>query len=346
MAAGAGRVCGGGVAATIGQLLEGQGDLYDWVNRPLLSLAALKAAVEADICGGLAEGPMTGDQLAARAGVPADRLARIARFLAAEGVIDLLPDGRFAANARTRRLQELTAMILVQSRGSEVAPFLHESFQRGVSAYEARFGEPVFAHFAAQPRLAAAFAGMMEFLTRRVEEFVFTRHEFRPFDLAVDVGGSHGRLLLGLLARHGNARGILFDLPGTVAQVGDAVRASPAGDRVTLVGGDFFQSVPSGDLYLLKMILHDWDDEQCVAILRSVRAAMAPGGRVAVIEHVLPDQPTPSRAYFMDIAMMVWSTGRERHLAQFDALFTAAGLRRDRITYSEGGQSVIEAVAV
>jgi ketosteroid isomerase-like protein len=330
---------------TVGDLLDHRDDLYDFVNRAILTLSALKAVVDADLCAHLGEEPVSVEALAERCGVPLDRMRRLVAYLLAEGVVEQ-GKGGVLATARSRRLLELAPVVLVQSKSAEVGPFLHEGGLRGISAYEARFGKPVFAHLAEQPNLAESFARMMDYLTRRVERFVFTRHVFRPFRVAVDVGGSHGRLLLELLARHPESRGIVFDLPDTAARVAAGVRASPVGDRAEVVGGDFFVSVPAADLYLLKMILHDWDDQESIVILRRIREAIAPDGRIAVIDHLLPEVPAPDRGYLMDIAMMVWASGRERRLSEFEQLFAAAGFRLDRVTTNTAGPSVIEAVPV
>ena len=128
--------------------------------------------------------------------------------------------------------------------------------------------------------------------------------------------------------------------------VGDAVGKAEHGDRVEIIGDNFFEAVPAGDLYLLKMILHDWNDDECVTILKRIREAIRPGGRVAVIDYVLPETPRHHSGMAMDIAMLVWATGRERKLSEFKALFDAAGFVFDRITENPLGQSVVEAVAV
>jgi hypothetical protein len=229
--------------------------------------------------------------------------------------------------------------------GLEAGFLLDAALRSGVTSYEYRFGKPVFEHLRAHPETAVIFASFMAYLTKLVEDFVFTNHDFRAFDLAVDVGGSHGGLLLGLLARHPAARGIVFDLPEVTELVTDQICSAEHGDRVDVVGGDFFDSLPPADLYLVKMILHDWNDDDCISILRSIRAAIVPGGRVSVIEHLLPETPRPHPANAMDIAMLVWASGRERRLSEFGSLFDASGFRVDRVTENPLGQSVIEAIA-
>jgi hypothetical protein len=330
---------------TIGQRLDVPGSFFGWIHHAVLSLAVLKAVIESDLCGQLAAGSATVEELAGRCGLPADKLRRFVYFLAAEEIVALSPDGTVVPTARTAKLREAAPIVIIQSRSAEVGPYLREACLNGVSAYEMRFGQPVFDHLPDQPAMAAYFSEFMAFLSRRVEQFVFSQHEFRPFELAVDVGGSHGGLLRGLLALHPRARGVLFDLPGTAAQVSAAVRAAPEGDRIDVVGGNFFEAVPAGDLYLLKMVLHDWDDADCVAILKQVRAAIRPQGRIAVIEFLLPEVPAPTGVHVMDVAMMIWATGRERRLSEFEALFAAAGFRLDRVTENPNGQSVIEAAA-
>jgi hypothetical protein len=331
---------------TIGDRLDVPGGLFHWLDHAGHSLAVVKLAAETKLCHHLADGPVTIAELAIRCGLPADKLRRLVYFLAAEQVLELLPDGRVAGTPRSERLRQEGSVTLIASRSCEVGPFLREACVRGVSAYEAHFGKPVFAHFPEDPTVAAAFVELMGIFTRRIEEFISTHHEFRPFERAVDVGGSHGGLLMAVLAKHPQAKGVLFDLPETVTHVASTVRTSEHGKRIELIGGDFFEAVPAGDLYLIKMILHDWNDDECIAILKSVRAAIAPGGRVAVIDYLLPEVPAPTGAHLMDIAMMIWATGRERRLSEFEGLFARSGFRLDRVTENPEGQSVVEAVPV
>lgn len=141
-------------------------------------------------------------------------------------------------------------------------------------------------------------------------------------------------------------QGVVFDR----ADVADRLAAEIAGtsltERMTAVGGDFFVFVPVADLYLLKFILHDWDDESCATILRRCRESMLPGGRVTIIEMLIPEHDPPSTLTLMDLSMLAVVGGRERSLAEYDALLTKAGLRRSAVWSSDSPQSVIEAVAV
>lgn len=169
-------------------------------------------------------------------------------------------------------------------------------------------------------------------------------YDFTPYGTVVDVGGSLGTLLGAILGASGSSRGILFDLP----HVADEARAHLASlglaERVECVGGDFFDEVPGGgDAYVLSQILHDWSDEQCVAILRSCRRAIADGGRLLVVELVIPDGDEPSFGKWLDLHMMVCVTGKERTEAEFRALLAAAGFDLIRVVPTAAGPCVIEA---
>jgi hypothetical protein len=329
---------------TLGQYLDEPNEFFWWLNNSIASIVTLKAAVSSGLIEAIGDDPTGLDELSAACGIPADKLERLVRFLAAEEVVTLLPDNRVAHTSRSRALPSVKSALVCSAMGFEAGVALDKALQKGVTSYEHRFGKPVFEHLGEHPDTAVVFASFMAYLTSLVEDFVFTHHDFKSFDLAVDVGGSHGGLLLNLLARHPAARGIVFDLPDVAEMVEDQVRSAEHGDRVDVVGGDFFQYLPSADLYLLKMILHDWNDEQCHSILECIRAAIVPGGRISVIEHVLPETPRPHPGNSMDIAMLVWATGRERRLSEFGALFEASGFRLDRVTENPIGQCVIEAV--
>ena len=332
---------------TIGQLLDSRDEFFNWINSVSTALVALNAIVESGMLAGLGEEPATPEVLSAQTGIPADKLDRLLDFLVAHEIVEHLPDGRIARTPRVDAMEDAASSIQCVMIGSMAGGAqLYPALQQGKTPYELAHGKPVFAHLGANPELAAIFVDFMGFMTRRVEDFVFSQHEFEPFEVAMDVGGSHGGLLLSLLAHYPGTRGILFDLPEVAAQVADGVKAAPEGDRVEVVGGSFFEEVPQADLYLIKMILHDWDDAECVKILKTIRKAIPPGGRIAVIDYLLPEVPAPTEGLSLDLAMMIWDTGQERKLSEFEALFDASGFKLDRVSENPHGQSVIEAAPV
>ncbi len=163
--------------------------------------------------------------------------------------------------------------------------------------------------------------------------------------LAVDVGGATGSLLHLLQLANPTLRGIIFDRPNIVDDAVAHTALRGLAERTDVVGGDFFEAVPAADLYLLKFILHDWDDENCVKILSRCREAMLPGGRLAVIELVLGKLSDPGFGALMDMNMLAARPGQERSLDEYDAVLAAAGLQRTAFSTVGSPQSVIEAVA-
>jgi hypothetical protein len=294
----------------------------------------------------LLQGPAAIDDLVRVTGFPTDKVARIVRYMSRHELLRLDADGTVAAVAQTATLRSWAGlwqqMINTMHAGSALTGALRE----GRTGFEQRFGAPVFEHFAAHPDLGARFAEFMTFMSGRTMDFVLDAHRFAPFAVAVDVGGSSGALLQALLERHPDSRGVLFDRPEVVARTELEMAVGPMAARIDCVGGSFFDAVPAGDLYLMKQILHDWDDEDCRAILRAVRRAIATEGRLAVIDHLLPDSGPPTEADSTDIAMMVWATGRERTLDDFAALFAATGFALGRVTRNPSGHSVIEAMPI
>lgn len=329
---------------TFGSLLDDQQDWFSWLNRTWTFLAVLRMLSQSRLLDHIGDEPISIEALSAAAGMDADRLARVINFLAAHEILELTADGTVAHTSRSRNLVRDSAVVGVAMHSSQAGTRLADALQQGVTPYELHFGKPCFEHLAEQPEIAKVFASLMSFMTTLVNRFVFSEHRFEPFTTAVDVGGSHGELLLELLQRHPDSSGVLFDLPDVTAMVAESVQKAPAGDRVEIVAGDFFESVPAADLYLLKMILHDWSDAESVRILQTIRQAIQPGGRVIVIDHVMPETPQPSPANSMDIAMMIWANGRERKRSEMEALFAAAGFRLDRVTENPAGPSVLEAV--
>lgn len=332
--------------ATIGRYLDDADELFNWLHGVVVGVPVLHLACRSGLAERLAQGPTTFAELADATGIPVDRIERVIRYMARHELLELSADGIASATSRTARVQQWAGlwqqMINTLYAGSGLTPALRE----GRTGFEEKFGAPAFEHFAANPGMGAAFAEFMGFMTGRTLDFVLSSHRFEPFDTVVDVGGSFGALLLAVLDAYPGARGILFDRPDVVAQAETRIAASPLAARVECAGGSFFEHVPPGDLYLLKQILHDWDDGECGRILGAVRRAIAPGGRVAVIDHILPVDGRPTEADSTDIAMMIWATGRERTLDEFQVLFAASGFALVRVTENPRGHSIIEAIPV
>jgi O-methyltransferase len=163
----------------------------------------------------------------------------------------------------------------------------------------------------------------------------------------VDVGGGYGALLATILRNNPGTRGILFEQPHVIASAEEELVAAAVADRCTFVGGDFFVEVPAGgDAYVLSQILHDWDDERCVAILGQCRRAMPDHGKLLVVELVLPPGDEPFLGKWLDLHMLVLLGGRERTATEYDALFRAAGFKLARVVPTSPGPSVVEAIPV
>jgi len=166
-------------------------------------------------------------------------------------------------------------------------------------------------------------------------------YDFGRYTRIVDIGGGHGFLLRTVLSKAPSATGVLCDLPGVIA----GANRDELGDRIECVGADFFEEVPEGgDCYLLKHIIHDWDDPRCSQLLSNIAGVMAPDGRVLIVDMVVPDERVPHPSYFLDITMLAQTIGgRERTEQEFDELLASAGLKLEAIHPTPSPVSVVEA---
>jgi tRNA A58 N-methylase Trm61 len=221
-----------------------------------------------------------------------------------------------------------------------------------------RTGEPAFrkrdianpfVELAKDPEEAANFDAAMADFTKLVAMVVASAYDFTPFRTIVDVGGGNGALLIGILRATPHLHGIVFDQPHAVERAEKQIAEAGLAERCQGVGGDFFKEVPSGgDGYILKHVIHDWDDERSVAILRNCHRAMDSTGRLLIVEGVYPphiDQSWDSRgAAANDVNMLVATGGRQRSEAEFRSLYDATGFKLTRIVTTLARVSVIEGV--
>jgi hypothetical protein len=224
---------------------------------------------------------------------------------------------------------------------------LHESVSSGQPSVPALFGMPIFAYYAAHPDERASFSRAMGNLSVLAAQGTVHHYDFSHARHIVDVGGAHGDLLLSILHANPHARGTVFDLPHVADAARQAITVQGYDGRCEALGGDFFQAVPpGGDIYVLKLILHDWPDTEVVRILHNCRAVMSPDGTLLVIEMVLPDDNHLSPAHLSDLNMLVMTGGQERTVQEYGALMAQAGFRLMRLIPTDSPYDVLEAVVV
>lgn len=335
-----GRADGPPPPVTLLQMMTGY-----WVSQALYVVAKLGVADR------LAGGSVRCEDLAAAVSADAPALYRVLRALASVGVFTEVTPGTFALTPLADLLRgdapgsmRALAIMYAEEQYRAWADLLH-SVRTGAPAFPHQFGTDYFAYLAAHPEADRVFNAAMTGWTTQLAAAVAHAYDFSPFGTVIDVGGSYGTLLAAILRRHPRARGILFDQPHVAAAAAEHLAAAGIADRCTAVGGDFFVAVPpGGDAYVLAQILHDWDDERSVAILRQCRRAMPDHGKLLVVELVLPAGEQPFLGKWLDLHMLVLLGARERTAAQYDALFQAAGFRLARVVPTPPGPSVVEAV--
>ena len=316
-----------------------------WISR------AISVAAKLGIADLLGEGPRGCDDLARATGVHAPTLYRLLRALAGVGVFAEAEDGRFALTPMAECLRtdapnsiRAYAIMLGEDWFWRAWGDLPHSVATGESGFEHVHGMPLFEYFRREPEQAALFDEAMSNRSRQVDAAVLAAYDFAGISKLVDVGGGHGALLASILAAHPEMRGVLFDLPQVVEGAKGRLGADGLLDRCEIVGGDFLLAVPAGgDAYLLKHVLHDWDDERAAAILKSCHRAMAPGARLLVVEIVITPGNVPSFGKLLDLNMLVmFRGGRERTRAEYEALFAAAGFDLTRVVPTASLANVLE----
>jgi len=317
-----------------------------WVSRCLYIAAKLGIP---DL---LKDGPKSADELANASGTHAPSLFRVLRALAAIDVLTQTGDRRFgntplSETLRTDMPGSLRALTMTDL-GEEHYPawgeLLH-SIRTGEIAFDKAFGEPVWEFFAKHEENAKIFNDAMSGMTAQAEQALHAAYNFEGIDTIVDVGGGHGGLITSILKRNPNMRGILFDSPQVIEGAKLKIAESGVADRCAVVGGDFFQSVPEGaDAIIMKWIIHDWNDEQSIAIMKTCHRALRENGKLILVEAVVPPGDEMHFAKFIDLNMLVMTGGRERTEEEFRQLYEAAGFRLMRIVPTESPFSVIEGV--
>jgi hypothetical protein len=310
---------------------------------------AVTVAAELGVADQLVHGPQEVAALAGATRAHAPSLYRLLRFLSGAGVFAEVGPGVFAQTP-------LSALLCTEGAGSvreEVLLLggewhwrawgaLGHAVRTGQAAIDHLFGQDLFSYFAAQDPQAG------ELFHRRLStshEAVLAAYDFADLEVVADLGGGRGSLLGALVVAYPRLRGLLVERPEVIAQVRAAGTDGHPDERISLISGDFFAAVPPAGAYLLRKVLHDWSDEESARILANCRHAMPRGGRVLVIEQIVPPWNEWSGIKFGDLEMLVLTHGRERTEAEFRALFAAAGLRLARIVPTASELSILEGYA-
>ncbi|MDN5919612.1 MAG: acetylserotonin O-methyltransferase [Pseudonocardia sp.] len=303
----------------------------------------LQTVARLDVAEHLAAGPLTATELAVRTGTDPDAQYRLLRAasvlglveLTVDGTVSLTPDGALLRRGEPGSLGRL-AMLFCGEKTWRSWGELAQSVRTGEPAWERVTGTSTFAAFDDDPELSATFTEAMAEGTRGAVPGVVASADLTGVATLADIGGGNGTLLAGILAAHPDLRGILFDSPSGLGDADEVLTAAGVADRCETAGGDFFTEVPTADAYVVKSVLHDWDDERCRRILAAVRAAIGDDGALFVVEPVLPREPGELAdrqiTLMSDLNMLVCTGGKERTSDEFAALFTASGFTLESVT--------------
>ena len=317
---------------------------------------ALSLVARLGVAEQLADGPRHARELATALGLNADALRRVMRLLTSVGVFDERDDGAFALTSVGECLRGgvpggMRNMVLLfgGARIQESWRDIEYCVRTGEPAYRKRGATSSFEEIAKDPEAAAVFDAAMADFTKIIALVVAGTYDFSGLKTILDVGGGNGALLLGILGAHPHLRGVVFDQPHVIERAKQQIAERGLSDRCQTVAGSFFESVPEGaDAYVLKHVIHDWNDDDSIRILGNCRRAMSKNAKLLIVEGVYPphvDQSLGSRgAAANDVNMLVNTGGRQRSEAEFRALYKAAGFELTRIVPTPMAVNVIEGV--
>jgi SAM-dependent methyltransferase len=311
----------------------------------------ISVAAELGIADLLAQGPQTAGTLAAQTSTHSGALYRVLRALASIGIFTEDAAGRFSLTPLGELLRSdspLSQRSIAIMMGGEFhaawGELLH-SVRTGEPGFHKKFGASFFEYMQEHPDRHDIYDSAMTGVHGGETEPVLEAYDFSAFRTVVDVGGGNGLALATILKRHSAVQGVLFDLPAVADRARSTLSATDVYDRLRIEGGDFFSGVPAGaDAYVLRHIIHDWEDRDAIAILDECRKAMAPGGRVLVVEMVIPPANEPGFGKWLDL-MMLLVAGRERTKEEYSCLLSDAGLNMSRVIPTASDVSIIEGVS-
>lgn len=301
----------------------------------------------------LRDGPRNAGELARSTGAHARSLHRLLRTLAGFGLFAQDAEGRFGLTESSGWLRSdvpgslcAEALTAGETHYAAFGELLH-GVETGRPGFDKAFGMPLFEYFAAHPKVAHAFDAALTGLRSQAVAAMLDAYDFAGVSRLVDVGGGTGSLLAAVLARYPSMTGVLLDRLHVVEQARGQLHAAGVGGRCTLVGGDFFESVPTGgEVYLLRHILHDWDDDRAIRILENCRRAMNGSGKLLLVESVIQPGNELALGKVLDLVMLAVTGGMERTEPEYRELLEASGFRLTRVVPTSAEMHVLEATQI
>jgi O-methyltransferase domain len=323
-----------------------------YLSRGVVVTTALSLAAELGVADHLADGPRSSDELARATSTHPRSLYRLLRLLSSVGVFTETQDHRFSLTPlgeflRTGVPGSMRSWLRMTGLGVWLQTFaeaLH-SIRTGEPVFQRATGMELFDYLAVHPGEGEIFNGAMNDLGRMVSAAVVQAYDFSGISKIIDVGGGHGTLIAAILQSHPQMTGILFDSPHVAESARQPIAAAGLADRCEIVGGDFFKSVPAGaDAYLLRWIIHDWDHERAITILRNCRQTMEKTSRLLLIETVIPTEDEPHPGKSLEFIMLTLLGGQERTEEEYKSLLHEAGFRLNKVVPTGSPMSIIEGV--
>ena len=312
---------------------------------------AIYAAAKFDIADHLKDGPKSAEVLAEATSTHPDALYRLLRALASVGIFAQNEEGLFELTPLAEPLRsdvpDSKRALALMSGDEQFKAWteIEYSIRTGEIAFDKVFGKPIFDYLGEHPDKARIFDAAMVGIHGRESDAIAKAYDFTGINVVADIGGGNGSQMIGLLRHEQDLKGIIFDLPHVIEHAKTNVEKAGLTDRCELVGGSFFESIPAGaDLYMMRHIIHDWHEDKALAILRNCHTAMPEGGKLLVIESVIPPGNGPFGGKFLDLVMLLIPGGKERTEDEYRTLFAKAGFELSRVIPTDTEVSIVEAV--
>jgi hypothetical protein len=315
---------------------------------------AIGIAAELHIADHLTDGSKTAEELAQKTNTHTRSLYRLLRACASVGVFSEDDNSRFSLNPmadflRSDNPESLRAFAEFMGNGEQFKTWsgFYHSVQTGTPCFDKMHGMQTFDFYSTHPKSGQVFNDAMTSMSLGSSMAVIQAYDFSGIRKLVDIGGGHGFLLASILEKYPTMTGILYDTAAIVKDAKGLLEKHNVTNRCETVGGNFFESVPTGgDAYIMKHIIHDWSDEECVTLLKHCRKGITDGGKLLVIEMVVPQGNEPSLSKLLDLEMLAVLSGCERTELEYSKLFLQSGFRLTKIVPTMSPYSVIEGVAI